>query len=168
VNRQQSAHSPPAAPSSSAQDKTQPNPQARAHTHKHTQQDDDDKGKPNSGNRKRRRTCVLLFPLHLACLSSGNLLGPHLWCFISSIYLFSPNMCSLVSFLFPFLSFFLSFFWGNLPGPHLWPFTFFSEHVFFCWTKARQGKAIVFRLIIEYSSLRVFYRSLGNNRSVFI
>ncbi len=34
---------------------------------------------------------------------------------------------------------------------------------------AYQGKAIVFRFIIEYSSLRDFYRPLGNNnRSIFI
>jgi hypothetical protein len=32
-----------------------------------------------------------------------------------------------------------------------------------------QGKDIVFRFIIEYSSLRDFYRPLGNNnRSIFI
>ncbi len=35
---------------------------------------------------------------------------------------------------------------------------------------AYQGKDIVFRFIIEYSSLRDFYRPLGNNnnRSIFI
>jgi hypothetical protein len=38
---------------------------------------------------------------------------------------------------------------------------------------AYQGKDIVFRFIIEYSSLRVFYRPLGNNnnnnnRSIFL
>ncbi len=31
-----------------------------------------------------------------------------------------------------------------------------------------QGKDIVFRFIIEYSSLRDFYRPLGSNRSIFI
>jgi hypothetical protein len=30
-----------------------------------------------------------------------------------------------------------------------------------------QGKDIVFRFIMEYSSLRDFYRPLGNNRSIF-
>jgi hypothetical protein len=31
-----------------------------------------------------------------------------------------------------------------------------------------QGKDVVFRFIIEYSSLRDFYRPQGNNRSIFI
>jgi hypothetical protein len=41
----------------------------------------------------------------------------------------------------------------------------------FCWPciLPRQGKDIVFRFIIEYSSLRDFYRPLGNNtKSIFI
>jgi len=35
---------------------------------------------------------------------------------------------------------------------------------------AYQGKDVVFRFILEYSSLRDFYRPLGNNnnRSIFI
>ncbi len=33
---------------------------------------------------------------------------------------------------------------------------------------AFQGKDIVFRFIIEYSSLRDFYRPLGNNKSLFL
>jgi hypothetical protein len=31
-----------------------------------------------------------------------------------------------------------------------------------------KAKDIVFRFIIEYSSLRDFYRPLGNNKSIFI
>jgi hypothetical protein len=40
---------------------------------------------------------------------------------------------------------------------------------YFIFGLAYQGKDIVFRFIIEYSSLRDFYRPLGNNnKSIFI
>ncbi len=50
-----------------------------------------------------------------------------------------------------------------------WPHK--SSHTNFVFGRAYQGKEdIVFRFIIEYSSLRDFYRPLGNNnnRSILI
>jgi hypothetical protein len=43
-----------------------------------------------------------------------------------------------------------------------------KDHTFVGLSLPRQGMILVFRFIIEYSSLRDFYRPLGNNRSIFL
>jgi hypothetical protein len=56
-------------------------------------------------------------------------------------------------------------------GSFMWPFSSNTSYAscIFVGLAYQEGKDIVFRFIIEYSSLRDFYGSLGNNnRSIFI